>query len=285
MRLAQPLARQVLLVAAVAGFVHRAHQAAQEAVERKTRGHAHVFRHATAEGVGAHIQPAGLEIEAQDPHHLLAQPALAVQRERAHRVQGRVLRLALTHRADQAGQPLPHLAEDLIHPRAGHAGLEVVHQRVVTRQAGALGQQRGPFACQRQHRAEVDQKARPVVGRALAAPGVFAARGGDLLALHQVLGQRGGAPPVAADLAQVGALFVAQRLLRGTLDLLAQRRVGAQAVQQRRHLGHRRRAGLVALAGHVGGLVPAGDGLQVAQAVQPGVGGRQGVVGGCVHGL
>ena len=67
-RLAQPLARQVLLVTAMAGLVHRAHQAAQEVVLAKARGHAHVLGHAAAEGVGADIQPAGIEIEAQQAH-------------------------------------------------------------------------------------------------------------------------------------------------------------------------------------------------------------------------
>ena len=51
------------------------------------------------------------------------------------------------------------------------------------------------------------------------------------------------------------------------LDLPGERGIGAHAVQQRGHLGHGGSSRLVALRRHVSGLVPAGDGLEVAEVV------------------
>jgi hypothetical protein len=282
-RLAQPLTRQVLLVAAVAGFVHGAHQAAQEIVFTEARGQTHVLGHATAERVRADIQPAGLEVKAQQAHHLLAQRALRWQREGPHRIDHMLAGLSGADQLDQARQPLPHLGKDLVELQAGHARLVAVHQRVVLAHTVELRQQLGLFAPGGEHGAEVLDKPLPVVGRALRAPGVFAARRGHLLALHQRLGQGIGRAPLAPHLAQVGALQVRQRFLLGACQLVGQLRVGAQAVQQRSHLCQRGGSRLVALGRHVGRLIPAGDRLQVRQAVQTGPGIGQIVVagGGC----
>ena len=97
-RLAQQVTRQVLLVAAVAGFVDGAEQAVEEIFLAKTRGQAHVLGH-TAGKRGGCSRPAGrrCKVEAQQLHHLLAQLArCAGLRKRAdwgcqHRLAGLTL--------------------------------------------------------------------------------------------------------------------------------------------------------------------------------------------------
>ena len=88
-RLAQPSPWQVLLVARMSRFVDRADQAGQEIGLVETRGHAHVFRHATGERVLRGVQAAGIEVEAQQGHHLFAQPFLRCGRKGANRRQRR----------------------------------------------------------------------------------------------------------------------------------------------------------------------------------------------------
>ncbi len=77
-------------------------------------------------------------------------------------------------------------AEHAVDHGAGHARFEAVHQRVVLAEPGLLRQQRRLFAGDRQHRLPVLDEAGPVVGRAQRAPGMLAARAGQLAALHQL---------------------------------------------------------------------------------------------------
>ena len=122
-RLAEQCARQALLVACVARLVDDAHQAGDELLLVVARGDAHVRRHAAAERVAAHVEPAVRKIKAEQPHHLLAERLLRRNRERALRGEEGVALLPLAHGLDEAGQPARQIAEDLIQPRARHAGL------------------------------------------------------------------------------------------------------------------------------------------------------------------
>ncbi len=227
----------------------------------------------------ADVQPAAVEIELEHAHHLLAQRALRGAVERALGRQRRLARLLRRDAGDEARQPLLDLAEDAIDGSAAHARLVAVDQRVVGRQAALVGEMARLFAAHLQHRLQVDREAGPVVGLALRAPRVLAARGGERAALHQFGGQRVGAEPVAFDLAQVRALRVAQRFVLRAREMRLQLRIGAHAVREHRDLGQRLAARRVALGRHVGGLVPAGHALQVAEAVQALPGGGEGVVG------
>ena len=282
-RLAEQRARQVLLVARMAGLVNGAHQAGQQIVLAVARGQAHVFRHAAGERMRALVQAAGLEVEIEQAHHVLAQCTLRGDGERAHRLDKLVLGLALLRPLDQARQPLAQIAEQAVELRAGHAGLETIEQRVIGAQTRLVGEQLGLFAPQAQHLAEVLEKARPVVGRPLLAPGVLAARGGQRLLLDQRLRQRVARAPVAADLAQVRALRVVERLAFRLRDQALEPRLGAHAVQQGADLGQRGGARLVALGRHVGRLVPRSQRVQMAEAVQAGVQRGQFVVGSRAH--
>ena len=237
------------------------------------------------------VEPAALEVEIEPAHHRQADRLLLRQRERADRPDHRRLGLlALAHLADQARQPGAQVAEDALDLGTGHARLEAVEQRVVGRETGGLGQVHRLLAGDLHHRTEVLDEAGPVVGRTLRAPGMLAARGGQRAALDQRGGQRVGGEPVAAHLAQVGALVVRERLVLGARQQIAQRRVGALGMHQRLEFGHRGRAGLVALRGHVGGLVPAGDRAEMLETVQAleagfeiGVGRRVGAMDGAAH--
>ncbi|MNN74562.1 hypothetical protein D3C81_1907720 [compost metagenome] len=81
--LAEPVARQILLIARMAGFVHHAKQGAQQLVFIVTGGDAHVFRHAAAERMGADVETPGVKIEAQHFHRFQPQLTLNGGRERA----------------------------------------------------------------------------------------------------------------------------------------------------------------------------------------------------------
>jgi hypothetical protein len=155
-----------------------------------------------------------------------------------------------------------------------------VEQRVVGAQAGGLAEPRGLFAHQLQHLLEQRRVAGPVVGRALAAPGVLASRGGEAQPLHQRGGQRVAGAPGALHLAQRGAFEFAQRLALGAPEQLRQVGGGGQLVQQSAHLGQRGGACLVALRRHIGRAVPVGDGLQMPQAVHAQVAAGEFLVGG-----
>jgi len=286
-RQAQPFARQVLLVAAMAGFVDGAGEALQEAVVAVARGHPHILRHAAAEGMGALVQPAGLEVEAQQLHGVQPERTLRRGRERPLRVDEAVSGLTLHHLADQAGQPLAQVAEDAVHLRRAHARLVLVEQRVVAAQARILGQVLRLLPRVADDRSQVLDMAGPVVGRALLAPFMLAVRVRQRAGLDEPLGHRVGRAPHAAHLAQRGPLEIVQRLLRGFVEQLLQRRIGAQLVQQAAHLGQRLGARLRAARRHEGGLVPRRDRLQVGQTVDALVALAQGVVGrgaGGAHG-
>ena len=206
-------ARQVLLVAAVAGLVHRAHQAAEEVVLAKARGQAHVLGHAAAERVRAHVEPAGLEVEAEQARSRARTGAAARPPGTARPAGSRASRrLALAHLADQPRQPVRARRRRRGRPwrwscpaRSGPSARRSATGRCCSDSSAASSR------AMRQHLAEVAEEALPVVGRALRAPGMLAARAGQLAALHQRLGQRIGALPVAPDLAQVGALQLRQR--------------------------------------------------------------------------
>lgn len=111
-RLTQQLARQALLVTGVTGFVDYAHQAGDELLLVVAGGDAHVGRHPAAERVAAHIEPAVGKIEAEQPHHLLAERLLGGDGEGALRDLHRLALLLLAHGLDQVWQPAGQIAED-----------------------------------------------------------------------------------------------------------------------------------------------------------------------------
>ncbi len=92
-RLPAPLLRQILLIASVAGFVDHAHQRAEKLILVVTGGNAHIFRHATAEGMRTDIQPAMVKVETQRFHDAQAELTLSRQGERPLRRDNSLLRL------------------------------------------------------------------------------------------------------------------------------------------------------------------------------------------------
>jgi hypothetical protein len=269
-RLAERLARQVLLVTRVPGFMNGAEQPLKQVVLAVAGRQAHVLRHAAAERMRALVQPAGREIEAERLHRGATEGALRGDGERPGRLDRRRLcRLLRDDAAHRVRQPLLQGVEQRVDPRARHAGLVLVDERVVGRDALVLGQPLRRLANQCQERLEVGGEAGPVVGRALRAPGVLAAHRGERAPLDERLGQGIGAAPLPAHLAQVRAGAVGEPLALGALHRVAQRRLGAQAVDQRLELGQRRRARLVAGGRHQARAVPIGDRAEVRQAMQP----------------
>ena len=64
-RLAEPGARQILLVAPVAGFVHRAPEATDKAIFTIARGEAGILGHAAAKRMGTFIQAPSRKVETE----------------------------------------------------------------------------------------------------------------------------------------------------------------------------------------------------------------------------
>ena len=274
-RQVQRVARQALLVARVAGLVDDAHQAGRKGSLVVARGDAHVLRHTAAKRVRGNIQPAAFKIKTQQAHHFHTQRALLVDGEGAGCGHDGFILLLGDDAADQIGKPGLDVAKQLGDGGLRHAGLKLVHQGFVRRGAGCVRQKFGLLACQLHHLAEIAQKALPVVGLALRAPGVFAAGTGQTLGLDQVLRQAVDQCPLALHLGQAGLVGVGQLCRRRLGKQGLERRVGQRLVHQHLQLGHGGGTCLVALGGHHGGLVPAGDGGQVVEVVQAFEGGVQ----------
>ncbi len=100
-RLAQPLARQPLLVAGVAGLVDDAHQARDKLLFVVARGHAHIGGHPAAKRMGADIEAALVEVKADERHHLEPERLLLLSREGAGGGEHRIAALALTDLCDE----------------------------------------------------------------------------------------------------------------------------------------------------------------------------------------
>ena len=115
----------------MAGFMDDAHQTGQKAVFSVARGHSHILGHAATKRMGALVEPASFEIESHQPHRIQTQCALTRFGERPLRLQGLLLRLSGLHCVDHVGQPLAQLAENPIDLVAAHAGLVLIHQRVI----------------------------------------------------------------------------------------------------------------------------------------------------------
>ena len=218
--------------------------------------------------MGAFVQPAGLEIKAHQPHRVGSQRALRGFGERALRHLGVLVRLSRLRVADQARQPLAQITKQGIHRHAAHARLVLVEQGVVAAQSRALGQALRLLPRQPHELAQIDQVAGPVIDCALGAPRMFAARNRQRFGFHQLLRQRIGGTPAALHFTQIGLLAGIQGLDCRLGQQARQRGLGGQLMQQAAHLGQGLRARLIALAGHIGRLVPLRDGLQMAQPVQ-----------------
>ncbi len=80
-RLSEPVARQVLLIAGVSGFMDHPKQGAEQLVFVVTGGNAHVFRHAATERVSADVQTTGVKVKPEGLHRLQSQLALNCRRE------------------------------------------------------------------------------------------------------------------------------------------------------------------------------------------------------------
>ena len=267
-RLAEQCARQALLVTRVTRLVDDAHQAGDELLLVVARGDAHVRRHAAAERVAAHVEPAVSKIKAEQSHHLLAERLLRRNRERALRGEEGVALLPLAHGLDEAGQPARQIAEDLIQPRARHAGLVQRQHGVIGAHPERVGAQASHLPRQAHHLLEVRGKTCPVVLLALATPGVLAFAAGERQRLHQRPRQQACILPLALDLPQVRTLVLVQRFALCLGYPLPKLGGGALAVDQHAELRHCFGAGLVAPLRHHGGLIPAADGGEVGEAVQ-----------------
>ncbi|CCK02555.1 hypothetical protein BN129_1110 [Cronobacter sakazakii 701] len=202
-RLARPFARQVLLITGMAGFVDHAKQRAEEFIFVIAGGDAHIFRHAAAERVRADIQPAAVEIKAEKAHRLKAQLALLRHRERPLRRNQRGALLFLHRAGEEIRQPAAQIAKQRIETRAGHVRLENIEQGVIARTAFGFGANSGLFTAQLHHLFEIFREAVPVVGRTLAAPGVFAAAARERFRLDQRFRQQRRLLVVALHFAQV----------------------------------------------------------------------------------
>ena len=208
-RLAEPVARQVLLVAGVAGLVDRAHQALHEVVFAVARGQAHVLGHAAAERMRALVEPAGLEVEAEQAasRRRLSARCAAFGNGPRGATHG-LARLALAHLRARARaatgcrSPKTRSTSALVMPGSyGPSARRTARGR--WRRRGAAP----PRARARTTSRKLSRKPRPVVGRALrCARRARSARAASDVASTSDSGSAFASRPVAPHLAQVGAL-------------------------------------------------------------------------------
>ena len=208
------------------------------------------------------------EIKAEQPHHLLAERLLICDGEGTLRDQDGFMLLLFTHLLDEGGQPAGEIAEDLIQPRARHAGFVQRQHGVVGAHIKRLGAKARHFPRQGHHFLQIGGEACPVVVFALAAPGVLALAAREGQGLYQIRGQQTRILPVAFYLGEIGALNVIQRLAFGLGYPVAKLGGCAFVVDQHAEFGHGLGACLVAALRHHGGLIPAADGAEVGEPVQ-----------------
>ncbi len=104
------------------GFVAGRHERLDEARLQVTGGDAGVVRHPAAERVVADVEPAPLEVEAEQAHDLDRQLTLLLHRERP--LEGRHLALAIQGRLQRPGKKRFQILEDRLD--VGHAQLRLV---------------------------------------------------------------------------------------------------------------------------------------------------------------
>ena len=246
-------------------------EAVADAVVVEARGHARVAgAEARAERVNGHVEPAGVEVEADGGGDLPGQLVLGGDGEVAAEHVGRPP-AAVGDSADEPDEVAFEAVEDVADAGRRLARLVVVHQGVV--ELGGVPDALGLALFEADRRRQVRLEARVVVGLAGHHPGVVA---DDLGAGHlgdQVGRQLGGAVVVAAGVAGGRGLvaFVGQvlrRLLRGG-DEVAEPGVGATFVgefrDERRLVGPQAGGGV----GELRLLVPAD---RAADAGEDGVG-------------
>ena len=259
-RQAEVLARQPLLVHAVARLVQDAEERVAEVALVVARGDAHVARPgAAAERVGRHVEPARVVVEADRRGDLLAERFLHVDGKLAlqHRRRpagGRCRRSACDQRRQRIAQPGEHAG----HLRRRRVRLVVVEQRIVGRRR--VAERRRLLPLQLEHLLQQRPEHREVVGLAGLDPHLLAERRGARQLLDERLRQPGLLvvlpPQLADDRAGVAVRIGRQRRVGQLGEPLADPRVGLPLVNfpgQKRHLlgpirpGGRR---------HLGPLVP-----------------------------
>ena len=206
-RLAPPVARQARLVEPVPGLVQNAHQRTGEIGLVVARGDAHVVGGAAGEGMGRDVEPSVMKIEAEAARHLLAQPALRIDGERAVEGDDRgKLLLALEHAAEQIGQKGPEFGENDIDARRTAARFEFVEQGVIERCAECCGLGLADAAHDRQHFSECRQQRLEIGVRPGRPPGMLAGIAGARTGLDEIARQGAFMHPAAPHLVQVGGL-------------------------------------------------------------------------------
>jgi hypothetical protein len=233
------------------------------------------------------VEPPVREVEADRAHELLPQRALRRGRERPLGRHGpRLARLLFQHPVDEIRQEPREAGEQFVDARGARAGLVLVEQRVVGREAARRAQRLRLFAREAQHLLERRQQHREVGGGPRRAPHRFARRARLRQRRHEVRGQRHGRGPGPAHLAQVRALpaVQARRFALGALQQLAHVRAGQQLVA--RHLEGRELLGARrdAAARHHHRHVPVQHALGLGEGAEPREAGFQLGVSGHVMG-
>ena len=169
-----------------------------------------------AERVQARVEPPALEIEAERPHQRFADRALRRHREGAgDRRRRAVARLALAGGADEVRQLGPQGIEHRVDAGAAQAGVVLVEERVVGREAERLALGAADLAGEAQHVLQVGLQDREVARGAGLAPGHLGGRGRLGLRFDEVARDRGSVGMGAAHLAQVRRLPGVERSRAG----------------------------------------------------------------------
>ena len=220
------------LIAGMANLVNGGIEAVERIGLDHPRGDAAVLPAAAAEGMHRQIQTAPRPVIAEGGGAGACQSQLGFLREMAGQRGGLVL--GAKDVFAQRHQPRPHRIEQRGDPRAGHAGLVIVQQRVI--EIAAIGQRGGLFAFQHQHLIQHRQEIIRRVGGAGIGPDRLRQRCQPRQFRGQTRRNPAGAAIVAGDQLDGAGIGLAAGLDAG--QPFAQTRIGAAFVQQRLDRGH-----------------------------------------------
>ena len=257
---AEVLARQTLLVDAVARLVQDAEERLVEVMGVVARGDPAIARAgAAAERVRGHVEPAGVEVEADRRSRRLAEDALPIDRVVAFQDLMPWPAGEAAMAATSGTSSWRRAANNSVDLACRGAGLVFVEQRVVGRFLVADGL--GFFALEGDDAFELGKEIGKAVVTAGLGPNLLGLRGDAGQLLDQACRQLDRAVVVAADVVDVGGRLGVRLLDQlGAFEVgeqLADARRGQHLMAEARQQGHLLRPMGRALLGHAGPLVPA----------------------------
>ena len=209
-RLEPPFDRETPLIKGMAGLVQHTHQGPRKIVFVVARRDPHIIGSTAAKWMGADVQPAVREVEADTFHQPHGEAALRCGREGARGGCRGQSHLAAQGGLDQIRQEIRDFIEQAIDLGDRSAWLVLVEQSLVRAGSEPLGFEGGDLAFDMEDSLQPRKHGGEVVLQTASAPDGFAFRAGARLGLDKRARHRCGVQPASAHLAQIGPLPLAE---------------------------------------------------------------------------